>query len=242
MSKIHSKTGSVCMICDEKPNKSILFHKTLRQTHLLCLECGIEYLKPIIKIATDNLRKNIREDVCTIKCPGSIHGHLKNMCKYTTNIKNLKVPDCGISLDLFRLTYVLENNDSYICPNSKCGNVVNTVINNITCNECQTSWCIYCRISPFHTGKSCIEVDIENNKSENGKMILDLKNKGKLKFCPCCSAPCIKNNGCNKMICASCHNKWCWLCLTVGINYDHYKSSECTGQLWKGVDKNGNDI
>ena len=36
MSKIHKKTGSVCMICDEEiGNDGILFHKTRRQMVVL---------------------------------------------------------------------------------------------------------------------------------------------------------------------------------------------------------------
>ncbi len=250
MSKLHKKTGSTCMICDEKPDKSIIFHKTRRQTHMMCLDCGIGYLKPIITIATNNVRKNIRVDSGIIRCPGSVKGQTRNMCKHVIELGNLEVPDCEISIDIFRLIYVIQNDNSYICPESKCGQVVEVdseyIGNQIVCQGgCMASWCIHCMVSPFHTGKSCIEVEAESMNTENGKMIWELKTKGKLKFCPCCRSPCIKNDGCNKMVCASCHKNWCWLCLSPNIDYNHYNSSnvgQCTGKLWQGVDVNGNAL
>ena len=252
MSKLHKKTGSTCMICDEPLNKekSILFHKTRRQTHSLCVDCGVGYLKPILVQAANNLRKNLRAGVDLIKCPGSIHSEHRNMCKHVSSLIDLDVPDCDISLDVFRLTYVLTHNDAYICPEMKCGQVVEVdtyyVGNNLACHGgCHTSWCRNCLVSPYHNGKSCIEVEAENKNTENGKLIWDLKRKGKLKFCPQCKAPSIKNNGCNKMVCAVCNRKWCWICKAPNIDYEHFNSGgvgACKGRLWEGVDENGNAV
>jgi hypothetical protein len=251
MSKLHQKTGSTCMVCDDLSEKSIVFHKTRRQTHSLCLECAIGYLNPIITQSTNNIRKNIRNGVGMIKCPGSINGHTRNQCNQKINIGSLIVPECELSLDLFRLTYVLKTDNAYICPESKCGGVVEVdqeyIDNNLICHGgCKSTWCRNCLISPYHYGKSCIEVEVEGKNTENGKMIWDLKNQGKLKFCPGCKAPCIKHNGCNKMVCIVCNKKWCWICTTLDIDYDHYNTGriggECTGKLWQGVDENGNAI
>lgn len=250
MSKLHKKTGSVCIICDEPTEKTILFHKTRRQTHSLCIDCSVGYLRPLIVNATNNIRKNIRVDVDKIKCPGAFHGEARNQCKKTVTFSSLQLPECEISLDLFRLTYVLSTYNAYICPEMKCGQVVevDTEYNgsNLLCHGgCQTTWCRNCLISPFHDGKSCLEVEAENNKTENGKCIWKMKQEGKLKFCPRCKAPCIKYNGCNKMVCGSCHVKWCWLCTEPDIDYDHFKSGrvgKCTGKLWEGLDENGNDL
>ncbi len=223
MSKLHTKTKSNCMICDEIVSQNcegILLHKTRRQTHILCLDCGIGYLKPLIEQSTNNIRKNIRKDVDLIKCPGSTNGHMRNMCQHPISLRNIKIPECDLSLDLFRLTYVLETYNSYICPDIKCGQVVQVDLNynhsKLSCSgKCNVTWCRNCFVSPFHDEKSCIEDEAEAKNTENGKSIWDLKEKGKLKFCPCCRSACIKNNGCNKMICPSCNQKWCWLCLTL---------------------------
>ena len=249
MSKLHKKTGSACMLCDSTEN-IIIFHKTRRQTHGLCVDCGVGYLKPILAQTTNNVRKNIRHRSEIIKCPGSIYSEHRNLCKHECSLLYLVIPDCDISLDFFRLTYVLQNNNTFICPEMKCGQVVEVdpayISNKLVCHGgCNTSWCRDCLTSPFHAGKSCIEVEADNKNTENGKHIWDLKSEGKLKFCPQCRAPCIKHNGCNKMVCGSCHRKWCWLCMTPDIGYDHYNSvgvGACTGKLWQGVDEDGNAI
>lgn len=251
MSKIHKKTGSVCMICDEEiGNDGILFHKSRRQTHSLCKDCAIGYLKPIVSMAANNIRKNIRHNVGIVKCPGSYHSESRNQCKQTTNLKNIKIPECEISLDIFRVTYTLSSNNVYLCPEEKCGQVIELVHpehtgNKLVCHDCEITWCRQCLVIPYHDKKSCLEVEMENKNSENGKFIWEMKRSGKLKFCPQCRSPCIKNNGCNKMLCTQCNCKWCWICLSINVNYDHYNSDQigsCTGKLWQGVDENGNAI
>lgn len=200
MSKIHKKTGSVCMICDEPYEKSIMFHKTRRQTHVLCLDCGIGYLKPILRMACNNVRKNIRNGAANIRCPGAYHSASRNQCKHVVNIKDLKIPYCEISMDIFRLTYTLSSQHIYMCPEEKCGQVIEVDPtfngNMLKCLECGITWCRACLAQPFHTGKSCIEYEAENKNTENGKFILEMKRKGKLKFCPQCRAATFKNNGC----------------------------------------------
>jgi hypothetical protein len=252
MSKLHKKTGMSCMLCEEPLNEenTIVFHKTRRQTHSLCIECGEGYLAPILNQATNNIRKNIRKNTDIIKCPGSIHCESRNMCKIKCSVHNLIVPESKISIDIFRVSYVLKSDNTFICPDTKCGQVIEVdeeyVDNKLSCyGSCQTSWCRNCLVSPFHDGKSCIEVESENNNTENGKLIWELKTKGSLKFCPQCRSPCMKNSGCNKMICSVCNQRWCWICLETDIDYSHFNSGgvgECNGRLWEGVDENGNDI
>lgn len=245
MSKLHKKTGSVCMICDEPFEKGILFHKTRRQTHILCLCCGIGYLKPLLEKATNNIRNNIRNNVDMIKCPGSINGLVRNQCNNTIQMGNIQVPECDISLDLFRLLYTIQSNKTFICPDMKCGQIVEVddtyTDHTLVCNDCKTTWCRNCLVSPYHENKSCIEIEVENKNTDNGKLIWEMKQQGKLKFCPGCKAPCIKNNGCNKMICGACNVKWCWLCKDTNIDYNHYNSKYvgvCTGKLWQDVNLN----
>jgi hypothetical protein len=250
MSKIHKLSGSVCMICDEDINGNfVLFHKTRRQTHKLCLECCISYLKPKLKLICNNIRKNILNNIGIIKCPGTYHCESRNQCNKNIRLLDLNIPQCDISLNIFRITYVLSNNNTYLCPEEKCGQVIEVdndyLANKLMCQDCKTTWCKQCLSIPYHLNKSCLEFEIENRNTKNGKFILEMKKAGKIKFCPQCRAPCFKNNGCNKMICSQCGVKWCWLCLEKYIDYEHYNSNNigsCTGKLWKGVDKNGNDI
>lgn len=250
MSKIHKKTGLVCMICDEPNiNNNVIFHKTRRQTHSLCMECFINYIKPILKISSNNIRKNIKKNSDIIKCPGAFHSEHRNLCKYKIKLSNLIVPECEVSLDIFRITYAMSKDNMYICPEEKCGQVIEIDSqypgSQLICHECQTSWCRHCLTLPFHTGKSCIELEAENKNTENGKFIWEMTQLGKIKFCPQCHTVCLKENGCNKMICSQCSMKWCWLCLGINIDYDHYNSGKigvCVGKLWLGVDENGNAV
>ena len=248
MSKIHKKTGSTCMICEDPLNKnnSVIFHKTLRQTHSLCVDCTVGYLSSILAQSIHNVRNNLRIGVEEVKCPGSIHGEYRNICKHVTKFNSLIIPECAISLDLFRLNYVLRTNNVYFCQEIKCKQILEIDSeyndNHIICHDgCRTSWCRNCLVSPYHNGKSCIEAESENKNTENGKLICELKNQGKLKFCPQCRVPCMKNNGCNKMLCVSCGSKWCWLCEQNNVDYNHFNSDKvgvCNGKLWEGVDVN----
>lgn len=253
MPKIHEKTGSFCMICDEKITEPIVFHKTRRQTHSLCIDCTKGYLTPILKMACKNIRKNIRNNVEIVKCPGAYHSEPRNQCKATIKLVDIKISESEITSeitsDIFRITYTLSSSNNHLCPNDKCGQIIevdpNYMRNDFRCNACETSWCRHCLSIPYHDNKSCVEFEMENKNTDNGRFIWEMKSKGKLKFCPQCRAPCIKNNGCNKMLCSQCNCKWCWICCFKNINYDHYNSNQigsCTGKLWQGVDENGNEI
>ena len=249
MSKIHKKTLSTCIVCDESYEKGCVLHKTRRQTHSMCLDCIVGYLKPVLRRSCNNVRKNIRNNVGYFKCPGTYHCESRNQCKNNIHIGKIKVPDCDISLDIFRLVYVLNTPTAYMCPEEKCGQVIDVdeeyMYHNLQCNDCKLTWCRQCMVSPYHEGKSCVEYEVENSSSENSQYIRDMNKKGLLKFCPTCRAPTYKNTGCNKMICFSCGSRWCWLCCASDIDYDHYNinnKGRCVGKLWEGVDEDGNAI
>lgn len=204
MSKIHKKTGDFCIICDEYISDGVIFHKTRRQTHKVCIDCCDGYLKPELKKVNSNLRKDIRGDrTIYIKCPGSIHSEMRNLCKCKVDIRSLIIPEKSeCTLDLFRIKYVLTNKLAYICREEKCGEVVildsDYQMLDIKCPSCKTTWCRQCNSIPFHENMSCIEYESENKSTLNGKFIWTMKEKGELQFCPepRCKAPTIKNNGC----------------------------------------------
>lgn len=251
MPKIHLKMSNNCMICNEECVESkIMFHKTNRQTHSLCMDCGIGYMKPLLNQITNNIRKNIRKGVTTICCPGTYHSLSRNRCKHRLSLLYMEIPECELSLDVFRIKYVLSSPNILLCPDSNCGQIVEVEdmsTDDIICNTkgCNTSWCKSCLAQPYHKGKNCLEYNLENSKTENGKYLLDMYTKGLMKYCKLCKTPTIKQDGCNKMLCSVCGGTWCWLCGNVGIDYQHYNTNNfgsCTGRLWEGVDEYGNDI
>lgn len=248
MSKLHRKTGCKCLICDDevlKRNTYVLIHKTQRQTHKLCNDCFMGYIRPKLHIITENLRKNIRKDVHLINCPGSYHGKKRNICKYKFDLRKMNIKNISddLQLDIFRILFVLDTPTAYLCPEQKCGQVVDVdrefTGSRLECASCTISWCRQCLIMPYHESKSCLEVEMENSTSENGKFIWEMKSKGLLKFCPQCRAPTIKNRGCSKMHCITCNCTWCWLCDEIGVDYPHYNADNndrCSGKLWEGED------
>jgi hypothetical protein len=204
MSKIHKKTGNYCLICDEDASDGITFHKTKRQTHKLCIDCCDSYIITELQKVNSNLRKNIKGDnTYNIKCPGSIHSEIRNLCKCKIDIRRMILPDNSkCSLDLFRIKYVFSNPLAFICREEKCGEVVildyDYQMLDIKCPSCSTTWCSQCNVIPFHYNMSCIEYETENRNTLNGKYIWGMREKGELQFCPekNCKAPTIKNNGC----------------------------------------------
>ena len=250
---IHKLTGTHCIICDEDLilNDRIVLHQTRRQTHALCLHCFVSYTEPLIKIITNNFRKNIKNTL--IKCPGTIYQ--KKICRCDIDVLYIVVPKyLPIHIDIYRLYYVSNYQNTYICPTSvsECGNVVHAEVkfkntnslrsvyeNNLTCNSCNENWCCICNVSPYHTDLTCLQYQMLEKNTENGKYMVDLEEKGELKYCPCCKSPTTKSEGyCNKMICETCSVKYCWLCLEMDIDYSHFNSlstNKCANKLWEGV-------
>ena len=90
--------------------------------------------------------------------------------------------------------------------------------------------------------------DLEENYARKAdaanqrKTLAAIREGGNIKSCPVCRTGIEKISGCNKMHCENCHAKFCWLCLEVIQDYDHYKIDEgsgasgCAGKLFDGVD------
>lgn len=245
MSKLHKKTAGTCLVCEEPihPDLSVCFHKTRRQTHRLCMGCAEIYLTSPLKTMIDNLRRNIRKDIQFVRCPGSIHCQMRNQCRQRVDIVNITVPEeSKLSTDIFRIKYILSSPTAYICPNKDCNNVVDVdqtyESHKVVCVYCKTSWCRQCLLTPYHEGKTCLEVEIAEQKSENAKFIWEMSRQGKIKFCPTCKSPTYRPGGCNKMYCNSCGSKWCWLCGEKIYGYDHFNSraaNPCADKLWEGT-------
>jgi hypothetical protein len=240
MSKIHTKSGSMCSICDQAVGEDgVTLHRTRRQTHKLCEVCVDGYLAPQISQVAQNLRKNIK--VNTIDCCGTYHSNSRNHCTEKIQISGITCSESSsIYTDLFRVQHVLSNPNVYICPVDTCGEIVEVMeddpIPRTVCPSCKIIWCRTCLLFPYHENVSCMEYEVSQNKTENGKLIYKLKADKKLHFCPRCKIPTLKNSGCNKMWCVTCKVKWCWLCQKSDIDYDHFNSegsNPCANKLYE---------
>uniref|UniRef100_A0A6C0EK60 RING-type domain-containing protein n=1 Tax=viral metagenome TaxID=1070528 RepID=A0A6C0EK60_9ZZZZ len=245
MSRLHQQTSSICSVCNSElqAENAVVLHKTRRQTHALCFDCAQGYFSEPLQTMINNLRRNIRSNV-HIRCPGTYHSNVRNQCKHNIDVTKLKIPEACSEMhsDLFRISYVLQSPIAFLCPNLQCKNVVDIddtyVGNRVSCLFCSTTWCRQCRISPYHTEKTCLEYEIEEKKGENAKMIWEMSQQGNVKFCPNCKSPTLRHEerSCNKITCTSCGVKWCWLCGKGGIDYDHFNdpNNNCNNKLWEG--------
>jgi|TARA_B110000259_G_C14013067_1_gene400286 hypothetical protein len=248
MSKHNNKNCLIC--CEAIVGHYILLHKTRRQSHILCEDCSEGYLKPIFEQITKNLRNKIYINVTSIKCPGSYCGESRNMCRYEIDIFKIKIPDIfSIYTDYFRIHYLLTDQNSFVCFNSNCGQLMvqhpHDYNCDITCLTCNQNWCKNCNVSPYHYGKCCIQLKLEQNNTDEAKYINSKILSGDIKLCPGCSIPIEKEKkvdgsyvACNKIICSVCGIKWCWLCLDINIDYEHYNVNSltrCADKLWDGV-------
>jgi len=74
------------------------------------------------------------------------------------------------------------------------------------------------------------------------KSLAAIREGGRVKNCPNCRTGIEKISGCNKMHCENCHTKFCWMCLEVITDYDHYRVDElngpsgCQGKLFEGTE------
>ena len=258
MAKIHKRSGTTCSICIEDiEGEGIILHKTRRQTHKLCIDCGIQYLTPIIRQITNNIRQNIYHRASTIKCTGTHCSLMRNQCTVDVDIRTLKIPEhTQLYTDIFRILYVLDNQNIYVCINKNCGNIIeihpDDPITKTKCDFCSVIWCRHCLVTPFHDNMNCVEYEASQNQSKNGKLLWEKIKKGEFKFCPSCRMLTEKFRncdgkfiGCNKISCLICGIEWCWLCMKVNIGYDHYNPMNkdgCANKLWQGVDINNDFI
>lgn len=252
MAKDHIRSGNECIVCCEDISNGlcVYLHKTRRLTHRLCFNCCEGYLGPIFKQILNNLRNKIYNKVTCLNCPGSYMGETRNMCSHSIEIKSLNIPQSlNIYLDFFKINYLLNNHNAFLCINPDCGEILEQYMYdqncNITCPSCESNWCRNCNISPYHIGKTCIQVQLANNTTQEAKFINQKIKEGEIKLCPICNVPVEKAKkqdgtfeACNKIVCSVCGGKWCWLCLEKNIDYDHFNinsNSRCGNKLWEGV-------
>eukprot|EP01133_Synstelium_polycarpum_P002534 gene2534-2903_t len=71
----------------------------------------------------------------------------------------------------------------------------------------------------------------------NAKEDIPLRSVDRIKACPGCGIHIWKYEGCNKVVCGSCHSKVCWLCLRVIQGYEHFGTSCQLFEIPSGMDR-----
>lgn len=230
MKKYRLESSKECAICLESITEGILLHKTQRQTHKLCLDCGEAYL-------LSKLNENFEEKkyVHTITCSGTFNGQKRNSCKKELDVTQLKIPDSieSIHILIAKIT-AFTMPGATCCLSGVCNNVILVPegIDIINCDACQLTWCRKCNVSPYHTKMSCNQYKIMNDNSTEGQYIKKMIEEGKIKLCKGCNHAIERNQGCNKMTCSKCKTTMCWICSESGIDYSHFSSGPCSQKLW----------
>jgi hypothetical protein len=227
--KFRLLSSQTCAICIEDIAEGILFHKTQRQTHILCLPCAEAYIVSQLK---DNIKAKKYNH--TISCSGTFNGNKRNACKHSLNVNDLKISDTMIQVhDLITRITALTLPGATECFSSICQNIVLVPDNfeNANCPECKTTWCQKCNVSPYHDKMTCQKYKIMNDSSPEFQQMKVLITEGKVKLCPTCNHGVIKLDGCNKVRCSQCEHTMCWLCGQGNIDYEHFKKGICNKKL-----------
>ena len=149
MSKLHSKTKWVCLICadDVIIDNRIILHKSRRQTHILCRICAEKWLTMAIneKLKYAILGESVVESLPFIHCPGSFEANVK--CKSIIDINNKK--DCLIKHfpkleELYMRLVLVAAEGAVECPQCKGLLIIDDNVRDITCSFCDTMWCKDC--------------------------------------------------------------------------------------------------
>ncbi len=245
----HGTTRKICMICMCEPESPIVLHRTKRQIHVMCRDCAQEY---ITKAMQSNINKKDYNFPPMIKCPGNPYGERRNQCCHELLITTEKFGMLEGVNDLLTKIALLSNPDTIGCPS--CDNMFiapreefnfgGGIVRNVTCHGCDTEFCRECKVTPHHFGMSCKQWREYSSSTQEGQELNALESSGVLRRCPRCRNGVVKQEddpGCNKMHCefeingVQCGETWCWICGKVGIDYSHFESGECAGNLFHDV-------
>jgi TRIAD3 protein (E3 ubiquitin-protein ligase RNF216) len=93
--------------------------------------------------------------------------------------------------------------------------------------DCAVTSCRSCR-KETHVPKTCAEAALDNGHSARHE-IEEAMSAALIRTCNKCSAPFIKENGCNKMTCTKCRNIQCYVC-SKSCQYNHFNDTSRGGK------------
>lgn len=247
-------TRQVCMICMCEPEEILILHRTRRQVHAMCASCASQFITNMLQVKINTKDYAIPPQ---ITCSGNPYGERRNKCRHVLNITQEKYGRLEGVNELLTRIFLLSDPDAVSCPSTTCGNIFiapqetvgwGSIVNEVKCHGCDTTFCRACRTTPHHFGMSCQQWKDYSANTKEGKEMDALERAGVLRKCPRCGHGVVKlenDPGCNKMTCeheingVRCNETWCWLCGDAGIKYDHfYKGGKCAQKLFLGVNTN----
>ncbi|KAM0829361.1 hypothetical protein ACQ4PT_066921 [Festuca glaucescens] len=208
----------VCMICLNE-SKGSNFIKLPCQ-HMFCVKCMETLCRMHVKEGT------LFQLVCPdTKCTASIPPYL---------LKRLLGEEEFERWDKLTLEKALNSmSDVVHCPRCAIG-CVEDEDNNAQCPKCCFVFCSVCK-DPRHPGKLCLTLEEKLQRQQaSGKVatrgmveMLSIKVLySDVKSCPKCRMTISKTKGCNKVVCISCGQAFCFLCGEAAIGgYAHFRGN-----------------
>ena len=206
----------LCPICEELRELSDI--KTFDCDHKICRECAYGFL---------NAKYEGGDWTFDIPCfDGSCQNEyaLKHPDSYYFLIDLIgkdKVDKMCDKLATDQINFKCANpNCNFNCTVIEDANQIKFVI----CPECDTQTCIKCK-EEKHDGKVCTAL--------LGKMLeaLGNANENRLRVCPFCFEPYLKDQHCEHVTCLKCKNDWCFTCSVDRIptlaHGNHYHRRDC---------------
>lgn len=146
----------------------------------------------------------------------------------------LKEPGAVARYERLTLQRCIEAADGMgVCPSPGCEFMFAFDEDNrkLDCPLCKESFCLVCRVSPWHSGVRCETYQAEHgNVDEADKLFNAFASQQKLKQCPKCKYFVEKTSGCDAMHCR-CNLVFCYKCggcLKASGKYN-IKRCECNG-------------
>ncbi|TNY19015.1 hypothetical protein DMC30DRAFT_418315 [Rhodotorula diobovata] len=85
-----------------------------------------------------------------------------------------------------------------------------------------------CERPEGHVPLSCEEAD-EESRLPGVHAVAEAMSAALIRPCPKCTVPCLKSDGCNKMVCSQCGAYWCYSCRSPIKGYDHFPQKRADG-------------
>lgn len=207
----------MCMICLNQ-SKGSNFVKLPCQ-HLFCVKCMETLCKMHVK------EGSLFQLVCPdTKCNTSIP---HNLLKRLLSVEEFERWD---RLALEKALKCMA--DVVYCPKCEVG-CLQDDDNNAQCPKCSFTFCGLCK-ELWHPGKQCLTTEqrLQRQKAsgkltqtEMAQEILNIRELYKdVRLCPTCRVAINRISGCNKMMCTSCGQLFCFRCCKAISGYSHFKN------------------
>ncbi len=208
---IASGETAECSACFDDLPMNRQMHCNGAEAHFICFDCAQTYIKTEVGESRCNV-------LCTAGCGARFASNQLNLLEDKKMLEKLSqleqekaIRDAGLEdleecpfCDYKAILPPIEEDFEFRCANPECEKV--------SCRRCK---------SISHVPISC-EQHAKDNKINSRHKIEEAMTAALIRACNKCKKTFIKDYGCNKMSCASCGNKQCYVCSKDVHDYNHF--------------------